>query len=84
MGKTIELGVTARDEVTGFEGVVTGDCSYLTGCRQFLLTPPISESGEHRTGHWFDEQRLRALDVEKVQFDNEETPGFDIPAPTPS
>lgn len=81
MGNAVELGVTAKDVVTGMEGVVTGKASYLTGCRQFLLSPKVSEAGESRDGHWFDEQRLEVLDVAKLELDNEETPGPDIPAP---
>lgn len=54
----IELGVTASDIVTGFEGVVTGRAQYLTGCDQYVLTPK-SKDGAAATGQWFDENRLK-------------------------
>lgn len=81
LSKSIALGKTAKDVVTDFAGIITGKCSYLTGCTQYLLTPKMRESGEFQDGRWFDEQRLTVLDDPKVEFDNEETPGFDVPAP---
>jgi hypothetical protein len=32
-----DLGVTVKDVIHGFEGVVTGRCQYLTGCTQYLV-----------------------------------------------
>ena len=53
----IELGTTAKDIVTGFEGVVTGRAQYLTGCDQYVLTPKV-KNGAFQDGRWFDENRL--------------------------
>ena len=53
----IELGATAKDIVTGFEGVVTGRAQYLTGCDQYVITPKVS-GGDFKEGRWFDENRL--------------------------
>lgn len=79
--KTIILGSTVKDVVTGFKGVVTGRATYLTGCDQYLVTPPLFE-GKRQDAGWFDVQRLEVdSTVPAVQLDNEETPGADMPAP---
>lgn len=73
----IKLGATAKDVITGFEGVVTGRASYLTGCDQYLLSP----RGE-KEARWFDGQRLElntALPL--VVLDNSNGNGADIAAP---
>ncbi len=54
----LDLGVRARDKITGFEGVVTGIARYLTGCSQAVLTPKIGVDGSIRAAEWFDEGRL--------------------------
>ncbi len=54
----MELGNTARDRITGFEGTLTGEARYLTGCTQFSLTPKIGPDGAVRESQWFDEGRL--------------------------
>lgn len=54
----LEFGTQAKDIVTGFAGVVTGRSEYSTGCRQYLLSPPVSREGSYRSGQWFDEARL--------------------------
>ena len=78
----IQLGVKAKDKITGFSGTVTGFCQYISGCNQALLIPPVGEKGEHREGHWFDEQRLEVDEtVPAVVLDNSKTPGPDKPAP---
>ena len=78
METKIELGVTGRDKITGFTGVVTGLCYYLSGCNQALLIPKCKEDGSLVSGNWFDFQRIQVLDVEKVCLDNSATPGFDM------
>jgi len=47
----IELGATYVDTVTGFTGIATGDCTYLTCENQVQL------ENETQT-RWFDENRL--------------------------
>lgn len=50
----IELGLKARDKITGFEGVITGRAQYLTGCDQYVLVPPVKD-GQVQKSEWFDE-----------------------------
>lgn len=77
----MQLGITARDKITGFQGVVTGYCQYISGCHQALLVPPVDEKGAPRDGQWFDVQRLVKVGSAVVTLDNGATPGCDQPAP---
>lgn len=82
MSSTKNLGRTMRDRITGFTGVVTGQCSYISGCNQSLLLPPVKEDGAYRDGQWFDDQRLEVVPgTVIVTLDNGATPGCDMPAP---
>jgi hypothetical protein len=82
MTDSIQLGASVRDKITGFSGVVTGRATYITGCDQVLVAPPITkDDGALPTSHWFDSQRLTVLDAPIVTLDNRETPGPDAPAP---
>lgn len=71
----IILGGTYKDVITGFTGVATGLCFYLTGCNQVLLASKISEP------KWFDVQRCKRVGKSLIILNNSSTPGFDLPAP---
>lgn len=58
--KTMQLGQKSKDKITGFEGVLTGKASYLTGCDQYLVQPAVKD-GNFREGKWFDEGRLEVV-----------------------
>ena len=58
----LQLGVKARDVVTGFEGIVTGQIRYLTGCDQFCLKPKAKKGDKMSDGTWFDENRIEVID----------------------
>ncbi len=77
----IEFGIKAKDKITGFVGIVTGNCQYISGCDQVLLVPECGKDGSHREGHWFDLQRIVPLGGKKIVLDNSRTPGPDKPAP---
>jgi len=55
------MGKKVRDEITGFEGMVTGHADYITGCDQFLVQPECKEDGKFVQNRWFDEQRLMVI-----------------------
>lgn len=63
----IELGVFAKDVVTGFEGVVTAHCRYLTGCDQYCLAPR-SNGVSFNESRWFDESRIQVLDYRPIKL----------------
>jgi hypothetical protein len=75
------LGKTMKDQITGFQGVVTGRCEYLTGCHQLLLSPKMEKGGKPECAEWFDEQRCLPVRAKRIVLDNSKTPGFDKPAP---
>lgn len=78
----VELGVGVRDRVTGFAGMVTGICSYISGCTQVLVVPKCGPDGSFRAGEWFDIQRVERDKMGPVLvLDNSATPGPDaLPA----
>jgi len=57
----IKLGVTAKDKVTGFEGIVTSKVEYLTGCAQHGITPKAVD-GKTLPTEYFDVKRLEFVD----------------------
>ena len=77
----IQLGSTVKDSITGFRGIATGRCEYISGCNQVLVQPEVNEKGDFVEARWLDEQRLTADNLPLVTLDNGETPGFDVPAP---
>ena len=78
----IELGCTYQDKITGFRGVATGHCEYLSGCSQTLLTPKSENCNEKKDAHWIDDQRLELVKMDgRITLINEKTPGCDLPAP---
>lgn len=83
--KTIELGDSAKDIITGFSGVVIGKCEYLTGCDQYALQPKTEKNGTYQDSRWFDSSRLKLLKkkivdlTEKIKADK---PGADFSPPS--
>lgn len=59
----IELGMTVTDKITGFSGVVTGRCEYISGCHQVLIQPRVKDTGEFVDSRWMDEDRLTVTGV---------------------
>ena len=76
----IELGMKARDRITGFEGTISGRAQYLTGCDQYLLNPPARD-GKLCDSAWIDEQRLEVLTGAPLVLDNSAGNGADREAP---
>jgi len=64
-----ELGIEAKDTITGFKGIITGFVQYITGCDQYLITPPVDKDGKIVESHWYDDNRVvkvgrkKALDL---------------------
>lgn len=77
----IAIGSTYKDKITGFTGLATGHCTYISGCNQTLLQPRVDDKGEFRDGKWLDDQRLELVAAESVTLNNGSTPGCDTPAP---
>jgi len=77
------LGRTVRDKITGFEGVVTGQATYLSGCNRSLVVPKAKDSGEYVAGEWMDDQLLEVVDpnADPIVLDNADGAGPDLAPP---
>jgi len=79
--KRIELGDVARDTMTGFEGVVTGEHKYLHGCVRMTLQPvKLDKDGKVADGVTFDEPQLKLI-KSKAHVGTNDTGG---PRPEPT
>jgi len=81
MRSSVTLGAEYRDKVTGFKGICTGFCEYISGCNQALLIPRMGKDGKSPDGGWYDVQRLERAGKKIIKLDNSETPGCDMAAP---
>ena len=59
----IELGQKGRDKISGFEGIITGRATYLYGCDQYVLAPPVDKEGKMPDSCWFDEGRIEITGI---------------------
>lgn len=66
----MKLGCKVKDKITGFKGIATGICSYITGCDRVLVTPPVCKKGKLAEGEWFDIQRLTVLDGKTLSLES--------------
>ncbi len=57
----IQLGMKVRDVVTGFEGIVTGYHSWMTGCDSVTVQPVVDKDGKSPENKGFDVIRLEVL-----------------------
>lgn len=77
-------GEPVQDHLTKFNGIVSGRADYLTGCRQYSVTPS-GEADKFPESVWIDEGRLFAtgapsVDAKSVQVEGD--PGCDIAPPS--
>lgn len=76
----MKLGITAKDKITGFTGILTGRAEYITGCTQYLVQPPLNKEGAFVDAHWIDVDRLEEVVKEPVLLPRTAS-GFDVAAP---
>jgi len=79
----LKLGITVKDKITDFEGIIVGHADYITGCDTYLVQPKCEKSGIKPTGEWIDEDRLIVIGksiVEKITVTGKAN-GADIEAP---
>lgn len=65
----VALGARALDTITRFEGIVTGQCRYITGCAQVLLTPETRGDNDFREARWFDVERVAVIAQDCVEIE---------------
>ena len=60
------LGKTAKDRITGFQGVIITVSFDLFGCVQAIVRPPADKDGKLIDAHYFDVNRLEIVDEKRV------------------
>lgn len=68
-----KIGLTGTDKITGYTGIITGFCAYITGCDQFGITAKSSETEMGKTC-WIDENRIE-FSGERLELDTTEAKG---------
>jgi hypothetical protein len=58
---TLELGQRAKDKITGFEGILTSRCEFLTGCNRYCIQPTELRDGKPVDSLYFDEACLEIV-----------------------
>lgn len=58
------------EKITGFKGVITGTCFYITGCNQYLVTAKAKDFDSEPTALWYDEGRLELVKKEVFEMDD--------------
>ncbi len=82
--KHIELlGLSAKDKVTGFKGVIDSVTFDLHGCIQASLKPPIDEDGRIPGAYWVDVTRLE-VSKERIIDPPNFAEGYKGPSDKPS
>jgi hypothetical protein len=60
-----ELGKVARDKITGFQGVITSRCEFLTGCNRYCVQPQNLHEGKPLDSIYFDEAQIEIVEDAK-------------------
>ena len=64
----MELGIGAKDAITGFKGTLTARIEYITGRIQYEVTPQVGSDGSSQKAEWVDESRLEKTAENKTQL----------------
>lgn len=56
-----ELGKEAKDKITGFKGILTVRCEFLTGCNRYCIQPTELISGKPVESMYFDESQIEII-----------------------
>lgn len=66
MSDKVELGDVAKDEVTGFTGVVMAVTYWLNGCRRITIQPQELKDGKPIDAYTFDVEQVQVVSKRKV------------------
>ena len=64
------LGMTVKDSVSGFKGVVVAEYNYLNGCTRCCIQPWVDEKGKLPATATFDLPQLVELKKKKAKIYN--------------
>ena len=56
-----ELGKKGKDKITGFAGILTSRCEFLTGCNRYCIQPTELKDGKPIDGIYFDEAQIEIV-----------------------
>lgn len=61
MKKSINLGATVKDRLTGYKGVLVASSEYLDGTKSFGIQASVKADGDLPSIQWFDRRRVVLL-----------------------
>lgn len=61
MSFLFELGSQAKDKITGFSGILTARCEFLTGCNRYCIQPIGLKDGIPIESQYFDEGLIEII-----------------------
>ena len=56
-----DLGKKGKDKITGFTGILTARCEFLTGCNRYCIQPQELKDGKPIDSIYFDEAQIEIL-----------------------
>ena len=56
-----KLGQVGKDKITGFAGVLTARCEFLTGCNRYCIQPRELKDGKPIDSIYFDEDQIEII-----------------------
>lgn len=56
-----ELGIKAKDKLTGFEGILIGRADHITGCNTYGIKGKLDKEGNPQEAVWFDEGMIKKI-----------------------
>ena len=80
-----ELGIKAKDRITGVTGIITAHAVWLTGCDTYLIQPQQVKEGEKPLDStWYDEGRVEKIDdgINAIEVESKKTGGDTSAIPT--
>lgn len=76
-----DLGVFAREELSGLEGIIKSRADYLTGCNRYAIQQKgLDKNGKPYEWVWFDEEEIDSIN-KKGKTQNTANKKFGGPRP---
>lgn len=63
-----EVGLKAKDLVTGFEGVISCRSQWISGCNTYGLKPKVDKDGKLPQSEYFDENTIEITDKKVLEL----------------
>ena len=70
----LKLGMKVKDQVTGFQGILSALAEHLTGDRRGLVSSKSLQDGFMPAARWFDVRRLEIVSTEILVLKPHTTP----------